>query len=205
MGTNNNAANAATAANSERQSQINNSIASINSAYSSPARTNQYVQYGKNLQNYYTGQVNEQEAINARNLKFATARSGLAGGSAAVDANSQLQKDYAKGLLTASQTAQGGQAALQQSDVNAQNQLTSLAASGAYTGAIPTQIAQAQSASLGAASNYGNANALGNIFAGTAGIYQNEQIAAANRKAQQTPIGSIYGTTAGGTASPYSG
>jgi hypothetical protein len=138
--------------------------------------------------------VNTQEATNARNLKFATARSGLTGGSAAVDSNTQLQKDYTQGLLQASQAAQGGKAALQQADVNSKNQLISLAQQGNYTGTIPTEVAQSQNAALGAAQNYGNANAINNLFSGTAGIYQNEQVAAANRRAQASPIGSIYGT-----------
>lgn len=193
MGSSNKAANAAAAADAARQQQINASVAQINSAYGSPSRNAQYDTYQKNLENYYTGQVNEQEATNARNLKFANARSGLTGGSAAVDSNTQLQKDYTKGLLQASQGAAAGRANLVNSDINQKNQLISLAEQGAYMGAIPTQVAQAQSAALDAAGNYGNANALGNLFAGTAGIYQTEQNAAANRKAQQSPIGSLYG------------
>jgi hypothetical protein len=121
------------------------------------------------------------------------ARSGLTGGSAAVDSNTQLQKDYTQGLLSASQQAQAGTSALEQSDINSKNQLIGLAQQGNFTGAIPTQTAQAQNASLQAAGNYGQANSLNNIFAGTAGIYQNEQTAAANRKAQFSPIGSLYG------------
>lgn len=194
---NNSAANAAAAADATRQQQIQQSISQINNAYSSPQRQSQYAQYGQNLNSYYTGQVNEQEATNARNLKFATARSGLTGGSANVDSNTQLQKDYSKGLLQASQAAQGGQAALQQSDINAKNQLTGLAQQGNYIGVLPQQIATAQSASIGAAQNYGNANSLGSLFSNTAGIYQNEQTAAANRRAQTSPIGSLYGSTSG--------
>jgi hypothetical protein len=197
MGTNNSAANEANKANADRQAQIQDSINQITAAYASPSRTAQYANYGKNLSDYYTSQVNEQEATNARNLKFANARSGLTGGSEAVDSNAQLQKDYTAGLLKASQAAQGGVAALQQSDINAKNQLISLAQQGGYTGAIPTQIAQSQNASLTAGQNYGNANSLGNLFAGTANIYQNEQTAAANRKAQISPIGSLYGGGAG--------
>lgn len=193
MGTNNSAANAAAANDATRQESINQSIAQITKAYSSPQRAAQIGQYGTNVQNYLTGQVNEQQAVNARNLKFAMARSGLTGGSAAVDSNTQLGKDYAKGLLEASKQAQGAVSSLQQSDINAKNGLIGLAQSGSYIGAIPQQIAQAQSASLGAASTYANPNALGNIFANTAGIYQNEQTAAANRKAQMSPIGSLYG------------
>ena len=194
MGTNNSAANAAAASQAAQQAQIQQSVAAINKAYSSPQRQQQYDQYGRNLNDYYTNQVNTQEATNARNLKFADARSGLTGGSAAVDSNTQLQKDYTQGLLQASQAAQGGKAALQQSDINSKNQLVSLAQQGNYTGTIPTEVAQATNASLGAAQNYGNANAINNLFSGTAGIYQNEQVAAANRKAQASPIGSIYGT-----------
>lgn len=189
----NKAADAAAAADAQRQKQITGAVSQIQSAYSSPARAAQYDAYGKNLQDYFTGQVNDQEAVNARNLKFALARSGLTGGSAAVDSNTQLNKDYTKGLLTASQQAQSGKAALQQSDINSKNQMISLAQQGAYTGAIPMETMQAQDASLNAAQNFANPNALGNLFAGTANIYQNEQVAAANRKAQQTPIGTLYG------------
>lgn len=193
MGGSNSAANAANAANQQQQQQIQAAVAQINKAYGSPQRQAQYSTYGKNLLDYYTGQANEQEAQNARNLKFGMARSGLTGGSAAADANTQLQKDYSKALLQASQQAQAGTASLQQADVNAKNQLVGLAQQGNFTGEIPQQIASAQSAALGSAQNYGNANALGNIFAGTAQIYNNEQVAAANRKAQTSPIGSIYG------------
>ena len=193
MGTNNSAATAAAASDAQRQSQINQSVKAISDAYSSPQRDAQYATYGQNLNKYYTGQVNDQEQVNARNLKFAMARSGLTGGSAAVDSNAQLQKDYTKGLLQASQQAQGGEAALRQADISSKNQLTGLAEQGAYTGTIPTQIAQAQTAALGAAQNYGSANSLGNLFGSTANIYNAEQVSAANSKAQTSPIGSLYG------------
>lgn len=194
MGTSNSAATAANNADAQRQAQISASVQQINNAYSSPARTAQYTNFGNSLNDYYTNQVKDQESTNARNLKFAEARSGMTGGSTAVDANTQLSKDYSKGLLQASQQAQAGVADLQQSDINSKNQLVSLAQQGNYTGAIPEQIAQGQDASLKAASNYGNANALNNLFSGTAQIYQSEQTAAANRKAQINPIGSLYGT-----------
>lgn len=194
MGTNNSASNAASAANTQQQQQIQQSVNQINQAYSSPQRQSQVQTYGDNLQGYYTGQVNTQEATNARNLKFAEARSGLTGGSADAGANTQLQKDYSQALLQASQQAQGGKAALEQSDIASKNQLIGLAQQGNFTGTIPTQIATSQSAALDASKSYANANGLGNLFAGTGQIWQNEQTAAANRKAQQSPIGSIYGS-----------
>jgi hypothetical protein len=203
MGTSNNAASAASAQQAQQQQQIQQSVNQINNAYNSPERQAQYDAYGNNLNNYYTNQVNTQEATNARNLKFANARSGLTGGSAAVDSNTQLQKDYTQGLLTASQQAQAGTAALEQADTNSKNQQISLAQQGNYTGQIPLATSEAQSANLQSAQNYGNANAVNNLFSGTAGIYQNEQVAAANRKAQQSPIGSIYGGTSTSSPSPW--
>ncbi len=199
MSTGNSAANASNAANAAQQASIQQSVGQINSAYSNPNRQNQYEQYNKNLSNYYTGQANNQEAVNARNLQFANARSGLTGGSAAVDSNTQLQKDYTNALLQASQAATAGTSALEQSDINAKNQLIGLAQQGNFTGAVPIATSQAQGASLGAAQNYGSANALNNLFTGTQGIYQNEQTAAANRAAQQNPFGTNY------SASQFSG
>jgi hypothetical protein len=193
MGTGNSAANAANAANAAQQTQIQKAVGQITSAYSNPNRQAQYDAYGANLNKLYTGQVNTQEATNARNLKFADARSGVTGGSAAVDSNTQLQKDYSSGLINASQQATAGTNALKTADINSQNQQISLAQQGNYTGAIPTLTGEAMSANLGNAQNAGNATALGNMFAGTQGIYQNEAVAAANRKAQISPFGSYYG------------
>ena len=195
MGTGSSAANAAQTSNAQQQQQIQQSVQQINNAYSSPQRQAQYQTYQQNLGGYLTGQVNNQEAINARNLKFANARSGLTGGSAATDSNTQLQKDYTQGLLQASQQAQAGTSALEQADINSKNQMISLAQQGNFTGAIPTQVAQANSANLGAAQNAFNPQALGNLFKGTANIYSNEQTAAAQRAAQTSPIGSLYGSS----------
>ena len=194
MGTGSSAANAANAANAQQQQQIQQSVSQINNAYSSPNRQAQYQTYQQNLGNYLTGQVNNQEAINARNLKFAMARSGLTGGSAATDSNTQLNKDYTQGLLQASQQAQAGTSALEQADINSKNQMISLAQQGNFTGAIPTQVAQATSANLGNAQNAFNPQGLGNLFQATGNIYNNEQTAAAQRSAQTSPIGSIYGS-----------
>jgi len=205
MGTGNSAANAAQAANANQQLQIQNATTQIGQAFNNPQRQQDINNYGAKLQDFYTGQVNNQEAINARNLKFAMARSGLTGGSAAVDSNNQLQKDYTQGLLTATGAATAGKTALEQADINSKNQLTGLAQQGGYTGVLPMQTAEAMNTNLQSAQNYGNANALGNLFQSTAGIYNTEQTAAANRRAQQNPLGSIYGGTTTGGASPYQG
>ena len=196
MATGNSAANAANAANAQQQTNIQNSVNQIQQAYNSPGRASQYQQYGDNLNKFYTGQVNNQEAVNARNLTFANARSGLTGGSAAVDNNTQLQKDYTQGLLNASQQATAGTSALEQADIQSKNQLIGLAQQGNFTGQIPMQTAMAQNASLQGAANYGQANSLGNAFQSTGNVWANEQTAAANRAAQQNPFGTNYSSSA---------
>ncbi len=194
------ATNAATAQANQRNSQIQGAVTAIQNAYNSPSRQNQVADYQNTLQKYYTNQVNQQESQNARNLTFAEARSGLAGGSANGDANTQLQKDYSQGLLQATQAAQAGGANLKQSDQNAKNQMISLAQAGNMTGNVAQQVSQAQNTALGSAQNFANANSLGSLFQGTQNIYQNEQTAAANRNAQNNPFGSPYNQS-----SPYGG
>lgn len=198
MGTSNSAANAAEQQTQEQQAAINGTISQIQSAFNSPSRREQAQNYGNQLLSYYTNTVNQQEAQNARNLKFAEARSGLTGGSAATDANTQLEKDYTQGLLNASQAAQTGQAQLEQSDIASENSLIGEAEQGGYIGSVPTAVATATQANVGAAQNAMNPTALGTLFAGTAGIYNNEQTAAANRAMQINPFGNVYGAQ-----SPY--
>lgn len=195
MGGQTGASKAAAAADAKRNAEIKESIDAITKAYSSPERQQQYENYGRTLTDYYTGQVKEQSEANARNLKFSLARGGLTGGSAAIDADTQLQKDYTKGLLAASQQAQAGKASLIASDQSAKQQLISLAQQGAYTGTAATQAGEAQRAALETARGNYSAAALGDLFKGTAEIYRNQQTAAANRRASQQPIGSLYGNT----------
>lgn len=197
------AVGAAQAAQTAQQQQIKASVDQITQAFNNPTRTGQINDYGAHLQNYYDTQVNNQEGVNARNLNFADARSGLTGGSAAVDANGQLQRDYTQGLLNASNAAVSGKAALQNADTNSMNQMVGLANQGGYTGVLPMQSSEAQNANLQNAQSAMNPNALGNLFQGTANIYNTEQTAAANRLAARNPLGSIYGGNSTGGASPY--
>lgn len=192
LGGSNSATEAATAADNARNTQIQQTVGQIQSAYNNPNRQNQIQDYQNNLQKYYTTQVNNQEATNGRNLKFAEARSGLTGGSADSDANATLGKDYSNAILQATQQAQGGGAALKQSDENSENQLISEAQAGNMTGSVAGQVSQAQTVGTQAAQNYGNANSLGALFGNTQGIYNNEATAAANRSAQNNPFGGIY-------------
>lgn len=183
--------------NKSQQQGIDAATAQINSAYDSPARSQQYNDFAKNLSDYYTKQINNQQGVANQQLKFSLARSGLTGGSAAAYAGGVSAKDYNTALLNAQNQVQTGVGALKQSDVSAKDNLIGLAQQGLSTGNAATQASQAMSANLANASSAENPNALGTLFGNTAGIYQNQQTAAAQRKAATAGIGSVYAPVAG--------
>lgn len=187
----------AAAQNKLQQQNTDAATAQINSAYDSPARQQQYSDFAKNLSNYYTTQINNQQGVANQQLKFSLARSGLTGGSAAAYAGGVSAKDYNTAILNAQNQVQTGVGALKQSDVTAKDNLIGLAQQGLNTGNAATEASQAMSANLANASSAENPQALGTLFGNTAGIYQNQQNAAAQRKAANAGVGGVYAPVAG--------
>src|SRR5690242_6662878 len=115
----------------ERQRQIAATSAQINALFNDPSRQAQYNQLASDTTKYYTDDLNRQNAIAGRKLKFALARSGLIGGSQQAAEGQQLSDDYTKGLLTASRKGQGAAADLRSADEATRMQLLGMAESGA--------------------------------------------------------------------------
>lgn len=156
--------------------------AKINSVYDSPDRQKQYSDYLQSLRGLYTGQVNDQQDVAARQLKFADARNGLTGGSAAADAGGMLRKDYQAGLVSADAAAQNGVDALRAADQAQKNQLIQLSDSASGTGQGETN---ALNMARGAVANNNNAAApatLGSFFGDVGGVYQQRQQVAAQQR-----------------------
>jgi hypothetical protein len=200
FGSANNVSAASMAASNEaaRQGGILKASGAIDQIFNSPERQAQYTDFGNALKSYYTGQLNQNKAIADRSLKFSLARSGLTGGSAAVDAGTQSAKEYANGLLQATQNAQGAVQGLKSQDLSMAAGLKSLAANGLSL----TQANQLGSAgaltNLENAQTTGQAQSLGDIFGGTAQLVNQQQTAQAARQARLSPYGSPYATSAGG-------
>jgi hypothetical protein len=192
------ASNAIANTQAQNQNQANALTSQINAAFSSPAMVAQNQSYVSALQQYYQTQLQQQQQVASTNLNFAEDRSGLSGGSAASYGNSQLQKSYAQGLIGASQQAQGAGAQLAAGENAQKNSLVSLANAGNLTGSVSQAASQAQQQAI-AQGPQGVPASLGNAFSNIAGIYQNEQLQAAQREAQKSPIGSNYGQ------SPFNG
>jgi hypothetical protein len=173
------ATNAANKQQADTQAAISNNISQINSAFGN--RSQEYSDYQKALQTQYQTELNRQQGIATRNAKFANARNGVAGGSAAVDSSKLLGQEEAQGTVNAQQQVQSNVAKLQANDQATKQQMISLAESGADVGNAAQMTADQLRANVGNAQGINAAAGLGQVFGDTATSYNNEQNAAALR------------------------
>lgn len=186
----------------QRESTIGSNVTAINSAFGD--RTAQYADYAKALQGQYETELNRQQAIAGRNLKFSNARSGVTGGSTAVDQGALLGQETAQGTLAAQQQVGSAVAGLQSKDEATRQQMISLAQSGGDIGNAATQTANALQANLGNAKGANVAQGLGDVFGGVAQDVNQAQTAAALRSGiyAGTARASLYGGGVGATPAP---
>lgn len=172
----------AAAAEEARQGRISANVKGINSAFA--GREPQYAQFTDALRQRLNTQFGQQRAQATRENKFALAKRGLTGGSAAVDAGKRLTREGQEGALQVERTAQGAAADLRAKDEAARAQMISLAQSGSDIGNASQQTANLLRANIGAAQNQDLVNGLGNLFGGTAKAYQAAREAEDLRRAQ---------------------
>lgn len=196
-----NAAAAAQAEETQRSAQIAQNVQNINSAFAN--RGAQYGNYQTALQGQYQTELTRQQDIASRNNKFALARSGLTGGSAAVDAGKLLSQDEQRGTLNAQQQVQGSVAKLQAADESTRQQEISLAQGGGDIGDAAIQTANGLRANIGNAQNANVAGALGQVFGDVSTNYTNMNTAAALRRGiyAGSARASLYGSPAGSLGS----
>jgi len=177
----------------DRRAQIANTTENINRIFDAPERQKQVGDYVNAIRTQYTDDANRQRAVADRNLRFSLARSGLAGGSADADARRGLGEEFARGTLQAEDKAQRAGADLRAQDEQQRNNLIGLAQSGldATTAAQRANAAVADSAQRARSASIGDG--LGDIFVNTAGLYKQQQEAAARRAGTLAPVGSLYG------------
>jgi hypothetical protein len=194
-----NASAAAQQQEAQREATISSNVKDINSAFGN--RTAQYGDYAKALQGQYETELNRQQGIAARNLKFSNARSGVTGGSTAVDQGALLGQETAAGTLKAQQQVGSAVAGLQSKDEATREQMISLAQSGGDIGNGAIQTGNALQANLGNAMSQNVANGLGDAFGGVTQSINNAQNAAALRSGiyAGTARASLYG---GGLGAP---
>src|SRR5580704_2571524 len=145
------AQNAANQQQAQTQASISNNVSQINNAFGN--RSQEYSQYQNALQTQYQTELNRQQAIATRNQKFATARNGLSGGSAAVDAGNLLGQEEAEGTVNAQQQVQSNVAKLEAADQATKQQMISMAQAGGNIGNAAQMTADALQANIGNAQN----------------------------------------------------
>lgn len=175
-----------------RQSQIANSVDAINSAYNNPKREAQIQDFLGASRQYYTNDLDRQKAIADRSTKFALARSGLTGGSAAVDANRTLGENYQQGVLQADRLAQGAAADLRSADEQSRLNLIAAAQQGADMTTSASRAASTLQSNLASGNAGVKADALGDVFSGLSNIWTTSQQNAAQNRGYRDVYNLLY-------------
>lgn len=170
----------AKAAEDARQGRITKNVGDINSAF--VGRQGQYDQLGAALRERLNGQLALQRGEATRQNKFSLARTGLTGGSQAIDQGRTLAREGQEGVLAAERGARAGVADLQGKDEQARTSLISLAQSGNDIGNAAAQTAAGLRANLASAESADPTKGLGEVFGQTAQTYRAQQDAAARRR-----------------------
>ena len=186
-GSNNSAQDQANQQEAQRQAQITASTAKINSIFDDPSRQAQYDKLGADTTAYYTSDLDRQNAIAQRQLKFSLARGGQTGGSLQADEGKQLGQDYEKGVTKASQYGQQAASSLQGQDESTRQSLIAMAQAGLDTTTAGSEAASALRSNLQSGQAGSTAQGLGDVFGDVSQVYN------ASQDAKNARAGSLYG------------
>lgn len=191
-GDNNKAQKAADRRERERQAAIAQGTAAVDRVYSSPEREAQYADFANATRDYYTQDLGRQKQDADLQAKFALARTGLTGGSRAIDLGRELGEGYTKGLLDVERMAQGAEADLRGADQQSKMNLLAQVQGGmdATTAANNAATALRNNLLSGRASS--RADSLGNLFGTVADFNIASESAKERRRAEQMYGQSMY-------------
>lgn len=176
----------------DRQAQIAYTTGRINDVYNNPQRQAQIGDYVNATRDFYMGDLNRQNADNNRNLKFAFARSGLTGGSNALDTQQKANEQYTRGVLDVERKAEGAGADLRAQDEDSRTRLIGMAQAGLDATTATQQANNALQNSLQSAQSSMKANAMGDMFGSFADVYQRSRDAAAQRQGYKDYYNLVY-------------
>lgn len=179
-------------AEAERQAAIQAGTNRVNAIFDAPERQAQYGSFLEALRENFMRDANKQKGIADRRLKFALARNGLTGGSAAVDSNRQLGEDYTLGILKGEGLAQEAQGNLRSRDEDSRMQLLSMIRAGLDSTTAASRAGSQMAANAQVAKGGAFADGLGDIFGTTAATYRAQEEAAARRRGAADAAGAIY-------------
>ena len=164
----------------DRQAEITRSTSAIDRAFG--GRGAQQQEFVEALREFLTGDVRRQQKVATRRSKFSLARSGLSGGSQAVDQGRTLAEQFTEGLIKAERGSQCGLADLKAQDEQSRLQLLGLAQTGLKAGTAASRASEAIQSNLAGASARGLQGNIGDVFGKTANLFRAQEEAAARRK-----------------------
>jgi hypothetical protein len=198
-GSSNRAQQEAQRAEEQRMTAIRGTQDAVNRVYDGPQRQADIADYVNATRTSLTGDLARQKADTDRQLKFAVARSGVAGGSTQVDQQANVAQDFSRGLLDVERRAKGAGADLEAQDQENRARLIALATSGLDATTAAQQAAAGMRSSLEAGKSTALAGGLGDAFADfRKNFIDPSRDAAARRKANFDTGFSLYPTQYGG-------
>ena len=147
-----------------RRREIMQATTAIERAFGSGARADQLDEFINAWRGQFTTEARKQKEDAARRAKFASARSGLTGGSADADLKVKLGESFQSGLLKGERLSQEALSDLKTADVRSKQDLLALAQSGINVSSASMQAAQALQSNLAGARAKIGAESLGDIF-----------------------------------------
>ena len=166
-----------------RKRQVAQATAAIDRAFA--GRSGQLDDFANALREDFRAEAGKQKKVADRRLKFAMARGGLTGGSAAADAGRVLAEDFQKGLLRGERGVQQSLSDLAAADEATRQNLVSLAQGGASVASSARAAANAMRSNIAGARSTGLASDIGDIFSDTRGLFVRAEEAAARRRGLQ--------------------
>lgn len=191
-GGSNDAQRAAERAEAERQARIREATARINAAFDNPNRAQERTDFFNATRAYNMDDLNRQKSDADRNLKFAMARSGLTGGSTAIDNARRLGEDYTRGVIEADRRAQSALADLNAADEGSRLQLIQMAQSGLDATTGSARAFESLRNNLQANRATATAQGVGDVFSRFADIYRQSQTEAERRRGERYVYDTLY-------------
>lgn len=189
----NNAQRQAEANERQRQQQIAQGTAAVNRVFDDPKRRGYIEGEFLDATRTYLGEdLDRQKRENDRQQKFHMARSGLAGGSAQIDAARESGEVYNRGKLEVERRAQGAAADLLGADEQSRLNLLAMVQSGLDMNTASQRAASSMQNNLRAGQAGSVAEGLGELFGGFSDIYRRSQQAKAERDAQKYQLNTLY-------------
>lgn len=198
-GSSNRAQQEAQRAEDARLAAIRNTQSRVNQAFDAPGRQADIADAVAANRQLGTQTLDEAKAEQDRQLQFALARNGQVGGSTQIDQQSELGRQYTKGVLDVDRRARAVGSDIEAADQDARARLISLATSGLDATTAASQAAAGLRTNLEAARATSNVNDIGNVFGGTfADFLTRSRDSAERRRADQTTGFGLYPNPYGG-------